>query len=690
MACLMNCDPIENLKSTRLPTKVNRVRFSVESLNSSHVRNVADIADGRRVSSVGSPAPNALTFHPFSKFTALHSKTHRPVTSPVAMRLVKAILHGTTFRKSLCKVCHSCRHTGLYGTRHGIFRLAPPDFIAGLVIGPVLFSVAGSIIPALVLGQSHCSFRAGWYTGSCTRACRSLQKNQVRQQVSCNIPLSRAADLRYRWFTFLQANAKPRAHPPGKEAGSTTYRLGSTVLCTDIPMSAVHWLFAVTVERDAWATVLQELQRHDGNTARLARGSDEALGVRVSVAFAFIALSLLDLGRGDYSPLDNANRVRSFSHVGIVPDDATGRWVSSGISCFPRPCIPTLPHTCLISPSSTLKTSMTRGDCQFVVVVASIALAPLADHHTEGRVCRRGLGDCGYGPLIRRRTAAAFAPVSQRCEGKFWSDRRDHIKRRLSEGWKSEWRDVCLSHPPLFQPPLLTNDLRRCRMMDGESLTLSLLPAPTRDHRHESLLRYMTDSTGPHSSPKSRVVHVRLTTPLKLAQELNRIASHSQNCGFDSAEGDNENTLPVASVKILFRTNQTVHKHNCSAREWRLGTTSYSPSREGPPGRKSLVGMKVLIRAQAHTPPCGRNSPLLLLLESISTPCRANSVRSLTQRPRVTCHQSDRNGLERPSSSWYWDSRLRLCCVLWMDFHWFLPSALVAPHFQQKRGGLVA
>ncbi|KAJ8866017.1 hypothetical protein PR048_033541 [Dryococelus australis] len=37
-------------------------------------------------------------------------------------------------------------------------------------------------------------------------------------------------------------------------------------------------------------------ERHDGNTARLARRSDEALEVRVSVAR--IALSLLDLGRG--------------------------------------------------------------------------------------------------------------------------------------------------------------------------------------------------------------------------------------------------------------------------------------------------------------------------------------------------------------------------------------------------------
>ncbi|KAJ8873420.1 hypothetical protein PR048_024237 [Dryococelus australis] len=43
-----------------------------------------------------------------------------------------------------------------------------------------------------------------------------------------------------------------------------------------------------------------------------------------------------------------------FSHVGIVPDDAAGRRVSSGICRFPRPCIPALFHTHLNSPSSVL------------------------------------------------------------------------------------------------------------------------------------------------------------------------------------------------------------------------------------------------------------------------------------------------------------------------------------------------
>ncbi|KAJ8878051.1 hypothetical protein PR048_022514 [Dryococelus australis] len=50
-----------------------------------------------------------------------------------------------------------------------------------------------------------------------------------------------------------------------------------------------------------------------------------------------------------------------FSHVGIMPDDATDRRVYSGISRFPRPFIPALLHTHLTSPSPALKTSTLRA-----------------------------------------------------------------------------------------------------------------------------------------------------------------------------------------------------------------------------------------------------------------------------------------------------------------------------------------
>ncbi|KAJ8895602.1 hypothetical protein PR048_000938, partial [Dryococelus australis] len=84
--------------------------------------------------------------------------------------------------------------------------------------------------------------------------------------------------------------------------------------------------------------------RHDGNTARLARRSDETLEVRASVAR--IAPSLVGLGRA--------------RAVGIIPDYAASRRVFSGIS-RPPPFIPALRHTNLTSPSSALKTSIVRA-----------------------------------------------------------------------------------------------------------------------------------------------------------------------------------------------------------------------------------------------------------------------------------------------------------------------------------------
>ncbi|KAJ8866080.1 hypothetical protein PR048_033604 [Dryococelus australis] len=56
-----------------------------------------------------------------------------------------------------------------------------------------------------------------------------------------------------------------------------------------------------------------------------------------------------------------AGHSRTLANVWIVPGDAAGRRVLSGISHFPRPCIPTPPHTHLTSPSSALKTSLLRA-----------------------------------------------------------------------------------------------------------------------------------------------------------------------------------------------------------------------------------------------------------------------------------------------------------------------------------------
>ncbi|KAJ8877485.1 hypothetical protein PR048_021940 [Dryococelus australis] len=99
-------------------------------------------------------------------------------------------------------------------------------------------------------------------------------------------------------------------------------------------------------------------KRYDGNSARLASRSDETLGVRVSAAR--IAPSLLDLGRGvpkeparpppRRSELNPRPGHSGFSQMRIVPDDAVGRRVFSGIFRVPRPLSPALLHTYLSHP----------------------------------------------------------------------------------------------------------------------------------------------------------------------------------------------------------------------------------------------------------------------------------------------------------------------------------------------------
>ncbi|KAJ8882323.1 hypothetical protein PR048_014125 [Dryococelus australis] len=67
------------------------------------------------------------------------------------------------------------------------------------------------------------------------------------------------------------------------------------------------------------------------------------------------------LNSRDYPPPIKANRVRFLAggvpgFSGIVLDKAVGRRIFSGISRFPRPCIPVCLHTTLTSPASALKT----------------------------------------------------------------------------------------------------------------------------------------------------------------------------------------------------------------------------------------------------------------------------------------------------------------------------------------------
>ncbi|KAJ8886090.1 hypothetical protein PR048_012299 [Dryococelus australis] len=159
---------------------------------------------------------------------------------------------------------------------------------------------------------------------------------------------------------------------PGIEPASSRMEvhLDSTVICTNMPMSTVHWLSAVTVKGDDRAIVLQEVS----NTAwindltRLCESKLPSLatgppGLGVSQPYrTALALDNIPMVRGDVpvklltpnvgEPGSISGAVASgYSHVGIV----------TLVGGFPRPCIPTLLHTHLAPPSLVLKTSMLRA-----------------------------------------------------------------------------------------------------------------------------------------------------------------------------------------------------------------------------------------------------------------------------------------------------------------------------------------
>ncbi|KAJ8892996.1 hypothetical protein PR048_005577 [Dryococelus australis] len=73
-----------------------------------------------------------------------------------------------------------------------------------------------------------------------------------------------------------------------------------------------------------------------------------------------------------------------FPHVGIVPDDAAVRRVFSGISCFPRYCIPALLHTHLALPALALETSMFKSRPNLFTPLSFVGVC------VEGAVGSRG------------------------------------------------------------------------------------------------------------------------------------------------------------------------------------------------------------------------------------------------------------------------------------------------------------
>ncbi|KAJ8872266.1 hypothetical protein PR048_025868 [Dryococelus australis] len=108
-----------------------------------------------------------------------------------------------------------------------------------------------------------------------------------------------------------------------------------------------------------WSSV-----RQTGQEAGASIPSDKYIRFLRGMLHANPVFTIQRRGRGKRRKFAATNRLRflwlgrTFSRVGIVPDDDVGRWVFSGICCFPRPLNPALHHTHLALPSSALKISM--------------------------------------------------------------------------------------------------------------------------------------------------------------------------------------------------------------------------------------------------------------------------------------------------------------------------------------------
>ncbi|KAJ8875322.1 hypothetical protein PR048_023217 [Dryococelus australis] len=157
------------------------------------------------------------------------------------------------------------------------------------------------------------------------------------------------------------AHTQHARHVPRKLSGETdpvlvlVTTLESVLGCTGGACAVLICLSELPI-----SPLLNELQRHGGNTARLARRSDETLGVRVSVVR--IAPSLLDLGRA--APTNS--QLCAPTHLREVPQEhsplhpsrlvllavtAHEGWLTSQEYSGPRDHLPEHPPRSLDQPS---------------------------------------------------------------------------------------------------------------------------------------------------------------------------------------------------------------------------------------------------------------------------------------------------------------------------------------------------
>ncbi|KAJ8874823.1 hypothetical protein PR048_022712 [Dryococelus australis] len=138
------------------------------------------------------------------------------------------------------------------------------------------------------------------------------------------------------------------------------------------------------------------------------------------------AVSLLASHQGE--PGSIPGRVTpGFWQVGIVPDDASGRRVFSGISRFPRPFIPAMLHSHLTSSSSVLKSSLRD--------------AQISQHQLYLYTLRQER----HGTLKARHGSKYIGAFMSY----WWQNSQDElcsVADGLSLTWRGEWRNYRLHH----------------------------------------------------------------------------------------------------------------------------------------------------------------------------------------------------------------------------------------------------
>ncbi|KAJ8870505.1 hypothetical protein PR048_029528 [Dryococelus australis] len=226
--------------------------------------------------------------------------------------------------------------------------------------------------------------------------------------------------------------------------------------------------------RRLWEGGKEEDEPEEGAFPFLSAWAGRALALSLSLSLS-LSLYIYIIYIHTHTHTHTYIHVSGFSHAGIVPDDAAGRRVFSGISRFPRPFVPALHHNHLVPPSSALKTSMIRA-----VQISSLARRPVIGRALCGGLLPRLMSDIavtsGHRMGAVNRGGVAISRLA--CEGA----RRQTLEARDAPPIVAMWlrRDVSgRASSQLPPPPPRTTSVGGFTVR-GISLLLHAYPATVR------------------------------------------------------------------------------------------------------------------------------------------------------------------------------------------------------------------